>query len=473
MQRADITVTDERAVKRAVKATALGNAMEWFDFGVYSYLAVTIGKVFFPSGNEAAQILASLAAFAAAFLVRPLGGMFFGPLGDRVGRKKILALTMIMMAAATLAIGLIPGYATIGLWAPALLVLCRMVQGFSTGGEYGGAATFIAEYAPDRRRGFWGSFLEFGTLVGYIAAASLVTGLTLLLGETAMLEWGWRLPFLIAGPLGLAGLYLRLKLDESPAFRALEERSADAPAERVPLRRTLFADPRALGLCVALVAAFNITDYMLLSYMPTYLSTIGFDETGGLMAIVLVMLVLLALVNAVGRLSDRVGRRPVLIGGSAAFVVLALPCFLLIRQGGPVAVFTGLLVLGLALVTYLGAMSSALPALFPTRTRYASLSFGFNVSVSLFGGTTPLVVAALVDATGNDLMPAYYTMLAGLVGLVAAVLMAETAGRPLPGSGPSVSTVAEAEALAAELARRPVPAPRAATGGRGTAPARA
>ncbi|MER7758117.1 MFS transporter [Streptomyces sp. NPDC097619] len=451
MEPADITVTDERAVKRAVKATALGNAMEWFDFGVYSYLAVTIGKVFFPSGNASAQVLASLAAFAAAFLVRPLGGMFFGPLGDRVGRKKILALTMIMMAAATLAIGLIPGYATIGLWAPVLLVLCRMVQGFSTGGEYGGAATFIAEYAPDRRRGFWGSFLEFGTLIGYIAAAGLVTGLTVLLGDATMLDWGWRLPFLIAGPLGLVGLYLRLKLDESPAFQELQDREAAAPARKVPLRKTLFADPRALALCVALVAAFNITDYMLLSYMPTYLTTLGFDETGGLMAIVAVMVVLLCLVNAVGRLSDRVGRRPVLIGGSAAFVLLSLPCFLLIRQGGTLAVFTGLLVLGLALVTYLGAMSSALPALFPTRTRYASLSFGFNVSVSLFGGTTPLVVAALIDATGNDLMPAYYTILAGAVGLVAALLMTETAGRPLPGSPPSVASRAEAVELAARL----------------------
>ncbi|AYG84748.1 Proline/betaine transporter [Streptomyces hundungensis] len=450
LRRSDITVTDEAAVKRAVKATALGNAMEWFDFGVYSYLAVIIGKVFFSGAGDTMQVIASLATFAAAFLVRPLGGMFFGPLGDRVGRKKILALTMIMMAAATLAIGLIPSYATIGIWAPVLLILCRMVQGFSTGGEYGGAATFIAEYAPDKRRGFWGSFLEFGTLIGYTVAASLVTALTVLLSDDAMQQWGWRIPFLVAGPLGIVGLYLRLKLDESPAFKKLEEAGPSAVEhEKLPLKRILFGNGRAMVLCLALVAAFNICDYMLLSYMPTYLSTLGFDETGGLMSIVAVMIVLMALINSVGRLSDRVGRRPVLIGGSLGFIVLAVPCFLLIKQGGTAAVFIGLLVLGLALVCYMGTMSSALPALFPTAIRYGSLSIGFNISVSLFGGTTPLVVQGLIGATGNDLMPAFYTMLAGLVGLVAAIAMKETARKPLEGSPPSVATDEEAAELVA------------------------
>ncbi|MCX5384294.1 MFS transporter [Streptomyces sp. NBC_00083] len=450
LRRSDITVTDEAAVKRAVKATALGNAMEWFDFGVYSYLAVVIGKVFFSGAGDTMQVIASLATFAAAFLVRPLGGMFFGPLGDRVGRKKILALTMIMMAAATLSIGLIPSYGTIGLWAPALLILCRMVQGFSTGGEYGGAATFIAEYAPDKRRGFWGSFLEFGTLIGYTVAASLVTVLTVVLSDDAMQQWGWRVPFLVAGPLGLVGLYLRLKLDESPAFKKLEEAGGPgAEREKMPLKQILFGNGRAMLLCLALVAAFNITDYMLLSYMPTYLSTLGFDETGGLMSIVAVMIVLMALINSVGRLSDRVGRRPVLIGGSLAFIVLAVPSFLLIKQGSTVAVFTGLLALGLALVCYMGTMSSALPALFPTEARYGSLSIGFNISVSLFGGTTPLVVQGLIGATGNDLMPAFYTMLAAAIGLVAAFAMKETARKPLDGSPPSVATDEEAAELVA------------------------
>ena len=182
-----------------------------------------------------------------------------------------------------------------------------------------------------------------------------MTGLTVLLSDDAMQQWGWRIPFLVAGPLGLVGLYLRLRLDESPAFKKLEEAGSPAAEhEKVPLRRILFGNGRAMLLCLALVAAFNITDYMLLSYMPTYLSTLGFNETGGLMSIVVVMIVLMALINSVGRLSDRVGRRPVLIGGSLGFIVLSVPSFLLIKQGGTVAVFSGLLALGLALVCYLG-----------------------------------------------------------------------------------------------------------------------
>ncbi|MER5884159.1 MFS transporter [Streptomyces sp. NPDC001941] len=447
LRKSDITVTEEAQVSRAVKATMLGNAMEWYDFGVYAYLAVIIGKEFFPSGNATAQTLSSLATFAAAFLVRPLGGMFFGPLGDRVGRKKILALTMIMMSAATLAIGLIPSYATIGFWAPVLLVLCRMVQGFSTGGEYGGAATFIAEYAPDKRRGFWGSFLEFGTLIGYTAAAVLVTVLQTVLSDSSMQSWGWRIPFMVAAPLGLIGLYLRMRLDESPAFQKMEESGSVEHAPKRTLRETFAGQWRAMALCIALVAAFNITDYMLLSYMPTYLTELGFGEAGGLMSIVVVMVILMLLINSVGRLSDRVGRKPVLMAGSIAFVVLAVPAFLLIKHGGTAFVFAGLLILGLALVCYLGAMSASLPALFPTEVRYGSLSVGFNISVSLFGGTTPLVVAALISATGNDLMPAFYTMLAGAVGAIAVFFMTETAGKPLNGSPPSVATEEEAVEL--------------------------
>lgn len=234
----EATVIDPALVRRAVKAAALGNAMEWFDFGVYSYIAVTLGKVFFPSGNPTAQLLSTFGAFAAAFLVRPLGGMVFGPLGDRIGRQKVLAITMIMMAAGTFAIGLIPSYATIGVGAPILLLAARLVQGFSTGGEYAGASTFIAEYAPDKRRGFFGSWLEFGTLAGYIGGAGLVTLMTALLSTDDLLSWGWRVPFLIAGPMGIIGLYLRMRLEETPAFAAeLEKAEADRP--KVPLREMI------------------------------------------------------------------------------------------------------------------------------------------------------------------------------------------------------------------------------------------
>ncbi|MFF0596261.1 glycine betaine/L-proline transporter ProP [Streptomyces antibioticus] len=435
---ADVTVTDPALVKRAVKAAALGNAMEWFDFGVYSYIAVTLGKVFFPSGNPTAQLLSTFGAFAAAFLVRPLGGMVFGPLGDRVGRQKVLALTMIMMAAGTFAIGLIPSYASIGVGAPLLLLAARLVQGFSTGGEYAGASTFIAEYAPDKRRGFLGSWLEFGTLAGYIGGAGLVTLMTALLSTEDLLSWGWRIPFLIAGPMGLIGLYLRMRLEETPAFAAeLEKAEADRP--KVPLREMITGQWRALLLCVGLVLVFNVTDYMLLSYMPSYLtSELKYDATHGLLVVLGMMVLMMAVQPFAGALTDRVGRRPVIAAGCAGFLVLSVPALLLIRQGSLFAVALGMGALGLLLVCFTAAMPAALPALFPTKVRYGALSIGFNVSVSVFGGTTPLVVTALIGATGNMMMPAYYMMAAAVVGGVAVWFMAESAGRPLPGSAPAV-----------------------------------
>ncbi|MFQ3561706.1 glycine betaine/L-proline transporter ProP [Streptomyces gramineus] len=432
------TVTDPVLVRRAVKAAALGNAMEWFDFGVYSYIAVTLGKVFFPSGNPTAQLLSTFGAFAAAFLVRPLGGMVFGPLGDRVGRQKVLAVTMIMMAAGTFAIGLIPSYATIGVGAPVLLLAARLVQGFSTGGEYAGASTFIAEYAPDKRRGFFGSWLEFGTLAGYIGGAGLVTLMTALLSDNDLTAWGWRIPFLIAGPMGIIGLYLRMRLEETPAFAA-EVEKAESSRPKVPLREMITGQWRSLLLCVALVLVFNVTDYMLLSYMPSYLtSELKYDETHGLLVVLAVMTLMMIVQPFAGALTDRVGRRPVIAAGCAGFLLLSVPALLLIRQGSLVAVGLGMAALGLLLVCFTAAMPAALPALFPTRVRYGSLSVGFNVSVSLFGGTTPLVVTALIGATGDMMMPAYYMMAAAVIGGFAAWRMKETAGRPLPGSPPSL-----------------------------------
>ncbi|WP_372337730.1 MFS transporter [Streptomyces sp. MK5] len=434
------TVTDPALVKRAVKAAALGNAMEWFDFGVYSYIAVTLGKVFFPSGNPTAQLLSTFGAFAAAFLVRPLGGMVFGPLGDRIGRQRVLATTMIMMAVGTFAIGLIPSYATIGVGAPLLLLAARLVQGFSTGGEYAGASTFIAEYAPDKRRGFLSSWLEFGTLVGYIGGAGLVTLLTALLSSDDLTSWGWRIPFLIAGPIGVVGLYLRMRLEETPAFAAqLEKAEEDRP--KVPLREMIAGQWQALVLCMALVLVYNVTDYMLLSYMPSYLtSELKFDETHGLLVILGVMALMMIVQPFAGALTDRVGRRPVIAAGCAGFLFLSIPALLLIRQGSLAAVGLGMAALGLLLVCFTAAMPSALPALFPTRCRYGSLSIGFNVSVSLFGGTTPLVVTALIGATGNMMMPAYYMMAAAVIGGFAVWRMSESAGRPLPGSAPSLES---------------------------------
>ncbi|MEN5267790.1 glycine betaine/L-proline transporter ProP [Stenotrophomonas sepilia] len=444
----EITVVDKPMLKRAVGAAALGNAMEWFDFGVYGYLAVTIGQVFFPSSNPTAQVIAAFATFTVAFLVRPLGGLVFGPLGDRYGRQKVLAFTMVLMALGTFSIGLIPAYERIGIWAPVLLLLARVVQGFSTGGEYGGAATFIAEYSTDRNRGLMGSWLEFGTLGGYIAGAGTVTALHMLLSSEQMLDWGWRIPFLVAGPLGLLGLYMRMKLEETPAFRAFAEEAEKREHDRPGLRALFQVHGRQLLVCMGLVLVFNVTDYMLLTYMPSYLSvTMGYAESKGLLLIIIVMLVMMPLNIVGGVFSDKLGRRPMIIGACIALLVLAIPCLLLVGSGHDGLIFLGLMLLGLALVCFTSSMPSTLPALFYTPVRYSALSIAFNVSVSLFGGTTPLVTAWLVERTGDPLVPAYYLMGAAVIGLVTMLFVKETAGLPLRGSPPAVGCEREAAAL--------------------------
>ncbi|MEU7107436.1 glycine betaine/L-proline transporter ProP [Streptomyces sp. NPDC046215] len=460
----DVTVTDRPEVRRAVQAAALGNMMEWFDFGVYAYMAVTLGKVFFPSSSSGAQVISTFATFAAAFLVRPLGGLVFGPLGDRIGRQRVLAATMIMMAVSTFAVGFLPSYGTAGFLAPILLLVCRLVQGFSTGGEYAGATTYIAEYAPDKRRGFLGSWLDFGTFVGYALGSGLVTVLTALLGTDGMTDWGWRLPFLVAGPLGLVGLYMRMRLEETPAFRAEteaaqartpgtahEEEAEEARQSGHGRLRNIFTDHwQAVLICMGLVVVYNVTSYMVTSYLPTYMTeTLGKDATTAHLLILGTMILVALTITVVGRTSDLWGRRPMFMAGSAALIALAVPSVMLIRADGALLPAFGCLVLGLLLVIFAGTSAATLPALFPTRLRYGALSVSYNISVSLFGGTTPLAVSALLESTDNDMVPAYYLMAAGAVGLVSAFFLHETAGKPLRGSGPMVETPEQARKLVA------------------------
>jgi MHS family proline/betaine transporter-like MFS transporter len=295
-----------------------------------------------------------------------------------------------------------------------------------------------------------GSFLEFGTLIGYVLGAGTVALLTATLTTDALLSWGWRVPFLIAGPLGLVGLYIRMKLEETPAFKKqAEEREAeDRAVAQQSFRQLLVQQWKPLLLCVGLVLIFNVTDYMALSYLPSYLSaTLHFNETHGLFLVLLVMILMMPMTLAAGRLSDAIGRKPVMLLGCVGLFALSIPALLLIRMGTVLPVFGGLMILGVLLSCFTGVMPSALPALFPTRIRYGALAIGFNISVSLFGGTTPLVTAWLVDRTGNLMMPAYYLMGASLIGIVSVLALRETARKPLLGSGPCVATRAEAHAV--------------------------
>lgn len=420
------------AVRKAVTAAAMGNALEWFDFGVYSYLAVTIGQVFFPADGPMTSLLASFGVFAIAFLVRPLGGLFWGPLGDKVGRSKVLAATIILMSFGTVCVGLLPSYAQIGIWAPIGLIAARLVQGFSTGGEYGGAATFIVESSSDKHRGFMASWLEFGTLGGYVLGALLVQLLMFLLPPDAWLSWGWRLPFLLAAPLGLFGLYLRLKLEDSAAFAQLE---AANKVSKTPLKEVFVKHGRELMLCIGLVIILNVAYYTVLSYLPSYLTEVlAISDQHSLIFLVATMLAMMCVIGVVGRLSDRIGRKPVMLAACLGFIFLSMPAFWLLMQGQMLLTIAGLALLGFLVVLLAGTMPAALPAIFPTHIRYGGFAIAYNISTSLFGGTAPLVITWLIKETGNDFVPAFYLMLAAAIALVPLMLIRETAGRPLRGS---------------------------------------
>ncbi|HEY8302108.1 MAG TPA: MFS transporter [Jatrophihabitans sp.] len=455
----EVVVTDPPVIRRAIGAAAIGNITEWYDFGVYAYFEPTIQKVFFSGLSSTVGTIATFALFAVAFLVRPFGGLLFGPLADRVGRNKVLALTMILMALGTFAIGCIPAKASIGLWAPLLLLAARLVQGFSTGGEYGNAMTFIAEYAPDRRRGFLGSWLEFGTFTGYLFGALVVTVADATLSDSQLLSWGWRIPFFVALPLGIVGIYLRTRLADTPAFAAIE----DEANEREHANRSSGEAKKLAALwpfvlvCMGLVIVWNVTNYMLTSYMPTYVTTTVPDATGGGVSAttsqwlqIVVMALALLTIPFVGMLSDRVGRKPLLWAGTIALIVLAFPMILLVRSDSAVGVLAGLLIMGLVLICFSATLPSTLPSLFPTRVRAAGLSVSFNVAVSLFAGTTSLVVGALVSATGDLNWPAYYLVIAGVVGAVSLWFLREPNRRRMWGSAPAAVSEDEAHDLVDE-----------------------
>jgi MHS family proline/betaine transporter-like MFS transporter len=418
---------------------------EWFDYGVYAYTAVYIGDTFFPSENQTASTLGSLLVFAVSFLIRPVGGLVWGPLGDRIGRQRVLATTIILMAGATFLVGLLPGYVTLGIFAPILLILLRMVQGFSTGGEYGGAATFMAEYAPDRKRGRFGSFLEFGTLAGFTLGATLALITTLAVGEDNMADWGWRLPFLVAAPLGLIGLYLRSKLEDTPVFReAAAEGKIDKEAKSH--LRDLLKFWKPLVLLMGLVVTLNIANYTLLAYMPTYLeSEIGLTSRASLILIIIGQTAMMIVIPFSGALSDRLGRKTMWWISIIGLFVLAIPLFKLMGAGFGAAIIA-FAVLGLLYVPQLSTISAMFPAMFPTHVRYAGFAIAYNVSTSLFGGTAPAVNQALINWTGDKLMPAYYMMAACVVGAIALVFVPETRACSLRGRGiPGIDTHPEPE----------------------------
>jgi len=425
----DVPQVEETTLRRAIVGASIGNTVEWFDFATYSFLAVTLAAVFFPSGNPTAALLSTFAIFAAAFFVRPLGGLFFGPLGDKIGRQRVLATVIILMSLSTFVIGLLPPYATIGVWAPLLLVIARCLQGFSAGGEFGGASTFLAEYSPDDRRGFLVSWLEFSTLIGFLMGSILVLLLTTVLPEDALVSWGWRIPFLLAGPLGIVGLYIRLRLEDTPEFRALKESGEVA---RSPLRESITENWKQILQVGGLVIIQNVGFYVVLSYMTTYFQDpLGFSPTAASLSTTITLLVGMALIPPLGALSDRVGRKPLLLASCIGYVVLTYPLFLLLNTGNLFAAILAQVALGALLAVFISTSIAALTELFPTRVRYGGFSIGYNLSVAIFGGSSPYLAQYVVSSTGSPLSPAFIVIIAAVATLLVVLTIRETAGTDL------------------------------------------
>lgn len=470
----DVIVVEKPVLHRAIAGTVVGNLMEWYDVGVYGYLAVTIGHVFLTNASDSVQRLFSLGVFAVTFIARPLGGVLLGSLGDRLGRQRVLAFTLLAMSTATFLIGVLPDFAQAGAWAPLALVVLKLVQGFSTGGEYAGATTLITEYAPDKRRGFYSSLLDVGSYLGFALGAVAVSIMQMNVAEQIMNDWGWRIPFVVALPLAAVAIYFRNRVDDTPIYKKVQESQSRALAESAPAGADAaageFADAQAgsvsgarsgfsflfhdywreLLIGFTLVAAGNTIGYTLTSYMPTYLTTtLNYDAAHGNLVTIPVLVVLAVLIPLMGMLSDRIGRKTVLFMGALGGAVLVVPAFLLMKTGSLFETFCGLLLLSLPMACMVANIASTLPALFPTSVRYSGMGISYNFAATLFAGTAPLIMESLVTKTGNPLAPAFWIIFTSVCGVIAALCLKESARKPMPGAMPTVSSMEEARELAA------------------------
>lgn len=413
-------------LKRNVVAGAIGVLVHWFDWAIYAYLATTIAVIFFPSQDGAAGLLSVFAVFAVAFFVRPIGSLIFGHLGDRYGRKKTLSIVIVTMAAGTLLLGLIPSYDSIGILAPILLVVARIIQGIAAGGEFGSAAAFLAEYAPTKRRGLGVSWLEFGSVLGFLLASLVVAGLHFWLDPAEVLAWGWRIPFLLTVPLALVGLYIRLKIEDTPEYQALQELDTVSSA---PIREVFTHNSKQFFQTIGIEIFMNCTFYVVLVYLITYQEQlVGMPNDQAAVLSAVASLTAIAIIPLSGIVSDRVGRKPVLVTAGILLILGSYPLFMLMNQGSVLAGFFSTFGLAAILALILGTHAVTVAELFPTRTRQSGLSMAYSIAGAFFAGTLPYINTWLIDLTGNNMVPAFTLMVVGLIGLVTLYTMPETRG---------------------------------------------
>lgn len=419
--------------RRRLIGGAVGNVGELFDYAIYALVAPTIALHFFPRASPVAALLSTFAVFAVSFVARPFGGVLFGYIGDKHGRLAVLSWTVVLMGAGTTLVGLLPDYESIGVLAPALLVVCRLLQGLSLGGETTGVESFIAESAPEGRRATWTatgmSFVSWGPVL----VALVIVGIRSAMGDEAFTAWGWRIPFLLGGLVALIGYLLRRTLDDPDEFTEAAAEQQAAAARNDPgtgaaaLGRSL-RTRRSMVLVVLLQPPMAVGAFLLEGYMYTYLVREGgLSATEALFSNSGAVLTMALLLPVMGRLSDRLGRRPMYAAGATWLFVTAYPTFLLAGSGSFVGALVGQMLLAVGVAIYSSALLVGLVELFPTALRCRGHGISYNVAVALFGGTTPFIATALVAATGSSLAPAFYAMaMIGTIGLVGILLVPET-----------------------------------------------
>lgn len=416
--------------RRVLLASCAGSFVEYYDFAVYAALSPVISRIFFPEADRVAGLLNTLGIYAIAFLIRPIGGALWGRYGDKIGRQTTLVAVILLMSLSTAAVGLLPGYQSIGVLAPLLLLVLRLLQGLSAGGELPGATIFIAESAPNRRRGYFTSWIGVSVTCATLAGLLTAALLSAVLPAESLNSWGWRIPFLLALPLGLVGLYIRLKLDESPAFKLAREAKAtfSSPLPEVLGKASMY---RRMGVTALLGLGAFLGYYMMMVYMPTLLtSELGFKAGDALFAICIGGAAIVVLGPVMGGLSDKFGRRAVLIFASACLIVLPYPSFLLLNTGSFLAAVAALLLLAVPVSAGQAVYVTAALERFPTGIRYTAFGISYNVA-GLIGGTAAFVSVFLVAKTGSIYAPAFYLIAVAVAVLVTTLRVRETASRRL------------------------------------------
>ncbi|MCC8394730.1 MFS transporter [Paraburkholderia sp. MMS20-SJTR3] len=404
----------QAGVSRLILATSIGNALEFYDLVVYGYFAAVLSRTFFPVHDRTVSLLLTLGTFALSYLARPVGALALGSFSDRKGRKASLTLSIALMTLGTAMIALMPPYAAIGVLAPIGVFASRLLQGFSAGGEFGSSTAFLIEHAP-QRKGFMASW-QFSSQGASTLLASLFGAvLTSTLSTEQLESWGWRIPFLFGLLIGPIGLYIRRRIDESPEFERAEKSAA-------PVRELLATQKERVLVSIGALILTTTANYMLL-YMPTYAARqLGLAPSSGFIATLLAGLIMMLLTPFIGHLSDKIGRVRIMLGTAVLFFATVYPAFVLMNAHPSLGTLLAAVAwVALLKATYFAPLPALMSEMFPTRTRTTGMAFGYNIGTTIFGGFTPVAIAALIAATGNNLAPGLYLMIAAVLSIFSVV----------------------------------------------------